>query len=90
MMRGRTILRLVFYALAAVFALFWAFGYAYVNSLACAFGNPNAQHCHFRMPWNLHGEDLQVFVLAPLAILLALLLLGWRVGRSPRPRPKTD
>lgn len=58
----------------------WALGYMYTMAMACAFGNPSG-NCSPPLPWQMHGEDLQFFVLVPGAIFLGLLgvtILLWR------------
>lgn len=69
------------------FAGLWAYGYAYLTAMACAW---STGACNAPWPWDMRGEDLQFLVLIPGAIffvLLAATVLLWR--KPPGDRIKT-
>jgi hypothetical protein len=67
--------------LTVCFGGLWAFGYMYVTAMACAFGSPGG-NCSAPLPWQMHGEDLQFFVLIPGVIFLGLLVVTMLLWRS--------
>lgn len=67
---------LFFYVLAALALAAWVYFYIFISSMACAFGNPNANGCSIRPPWQLGGEDLLFMMAAPAFITISLFLVG--------------
>lgn len=74
-------LSILFYFLGFLSLVAWAFGYVYISSLACAFGNPNGT-CRVKMPWELGGEDFIALVLIPGALVALTFLIAFVTGRA--------
>ncbi len=86
--RLKRVMAVAMTVLTACFGGLWVFGYMYVSAMACAFSTSGK--CRAKMPWQMSGEDLQLFVLVPGAIFLALIfgtVLLWR--KRPESKSKT-
>lgn len=68
------------YAIAFLVAAGAVVFFIWVQGMACGYSHPQG-NCPLRMPWELQGEDLEVLVLLPLAMVAVPLLLGWLAAR---------
>ncbi len=75
-------LRLILMIVGVAALLGWIAFYIWASAMACAFGSPNSNTCDFTMPWEMHGEDLTIFVLIPGGIVVVIFLAAWWAGRA--------
>ncbi|SFR42005.1 hypothetical protein [Litoreibacter janthinus] len=83
MSRFQRVMAIVLTVLTVCFAGLWAYLFAYVTAMSCAFSTSG--NCSAPTPWEMRGEDLQIFVLIPGAIFIVLLVITvllWRKRSS--------
>lgn len=74
---------IIFYILSGIALLAWAYGYMYIQAMACAFGSLSGS-CSTKWPWQLTGSDIPGLVIVPGLIVAGLFLIAILAGRRAR------